>query len=299
MKEGKALVWFLIMAFGFSWPLFVLPLAFDSTDPQTKSLLTLGLWTLAMWGPGLGAILATRYTAGQPLRTLNLRRLGPRRFYLWAWLLPVALAVVAGILTFAFGAGHVDWTFEAIRQAMADAPGGDAVPPGVVLAAQIASSLTLAPLLNTVFALGEELGWRAFLLPRLTHLGQWRALLIVGVIWGVWHAPVIAQGHNYPGQPIVGIFMMIAFTVLVGIIFGWLYLETESPWASALAHGTLNATAGLSVLFMPDVNIVIGGTTSSLIGWIGLAAVVLWLALTGRVPVSPRSERPAALSEQA
>ena len=102
-------------------------------------------------------------------------------------------------------------------------------------------SSVAAPLINTLLALGEELGWRGSLLPELLPLGQRRAILLSGVIWGFWHAPVILQGHNYPSQPVLGVFLMVVFAVLVGAFFGWLYLRTRSPWAPALAHGSLNA----------------------------------------------------------
>jgi hypothetical protein len=134
--------------------------------------------------------------------------------------------------------------------------------------------------------LGEELGWRGFLLPRLLPIGQTRAIGLSGAIWGIWHAPAILQGHNYPSQPVLGIFLMIVFCVLLGTILSWLYLQTRSPWAPALGHGTINATAGLSLLFVPDVDLVIGGTTASIIGWIPLAAIVAWLVLTRRLPVT-------------
>jgi membrane protease YdiL (CAAX protease family) len=136
-----------------------------------------------------------------------------------------------------------------------------------------------------VFALGEELGWRGFLLPRLLPLGQWRAILLSGAIWGIWHAPAILQGHNYPGRPVAGVFMMIVFCVLLGAIFSWLYLRTRSPWAPALAHGSINAIAGLPILFMTGVDISIGGTVASIIGWSPLSLFVAWLVWTHRLPV--------------
>ncbi len=79
------------------------------------------------------------------------------------------------------------------------------MPTGLIVAIQIAISFTLGPLINTLLALGEELGWRGFLLPSLLPLGQWRAILMSGLIWGVWHAPAILQGHNYPSQPVLGV----------------------------------------------------------------------------------------------
>ena len=230
---------------------------------------------------------ATRFVAGQSLGTLNLRRLGPKRPYLWAWLLPPALAIVTGLFTWVLGARRLDLTLAAIREAMAQAAGGERVPPEMVVAIQLVFSFTLAPLFNCIFALGEELGWRGFLLPRLLPLGQWRAILLSSAVWGVWHAPAILQGHNYPGRPVLGVFMMIVFCLLVGTIFSWLYLQTKSPWAPTLAHGSLNATAGLPMLFLADVDIVVGGTVTSAIGWIGLAMFVGWLVLSRRLPAVP------------
>jgi len=241
---------------------------------------------------GAGAILVTRFVAGRSLGALNLGRLGPGgwdtlRSYLWAWLLPPALAVVTGLFTLALGAGRLDLEFTTLREAMAQVPGGEAISPGMVVALQLAFALTLAPLFNCLFALGEELGWRGFLLPYLLPLGRWRAIVLSNIVWGVWHAPAILQGHNYPGRPVLGAFMMVVFCLLVGTVFSWLYLRTRSPWAPTLAHASLNATAGLPVLFLTDVDIAVGGTVASAIGWIGLAAFVGWLILTRRLTDSP------------
>src|SRR5690349_19574724 len=52
--------------------------------------------------------------------------------------------------------------------------------------------------LNTMLAFGEEYGWRGYLLPKLLPLGEARAATIVGVIWGLWHAPLLIAGLNYP-----------------------------------------------------------------------------------------------------
>jgi len=276
---------FLAVAFGLAWALFLLPLALGLPDGQTRQTATLIAWSLAMWAPGIGALVATRFVAREPLRTLALGRLGPRRAYLFAWALPTVAAITVGILTALLGAGHLDLEFTVIRDALAQAPGGEAMAPAVLVAIQIAFAFTLAPLINTIPALGEELGWRGFLLPRLLPVGQMRAILLSGVIWGIWHAPVILQGHNYPTQPVLGVFLMIVFCVLSGTILSWLYLWTRSPWAPALCHGAINATAGLSLLFVRDVDPVLGGTTASLIGWIPLAAIVAWLILTHRLPV--------------
>lgn len=284
--ERKSLAWFLGIAFLFSWPLFLVPLLFQEMDPTNLKLMTQGLWAVAMWGPGIAAIITTVFIAKQPFKNLRLNTLGPKRFYLWAWSLPIGLTLIGGLITLIFGAAKLDLNFTMIREAMSSAASGNSVPAEKVVAIQILFALTLAPFINMLFALGEELGWRGFLLPHLMPLGQWKAILISGIIWGVWHAPAIAQGLNYPGYPILGIFMMIIFCVLLGTILSWLYLNTRSPWAPALAHGSVNAVAGLPVLFLlPGFNMTIGGTLASVSAWIGMMLFIAWLVMTKRLPV--------------
>ena len=278
--------------------LFILPLAFREQPDEVRQVITVVSWALAMWGPGIGALVATRFADGRSLRTLNLRRLGPRRVYLWAWLLPPVLAVLAGLLTVAFGVARIDPGLTLIRQSFEAVPGGLPVAPWVVVAAQILFSLTLAPLFNMIFALGEELGWRGFLLPQLEPLGQWRAILLSGVVWGIWHAPAILQGHNYPSAPLLGTLLMVVTCVLLGTILSWLYLRTRSPWAPALAHGAFNATGGVSILFLVPFDRTWGGTPASPVGWIGMALVVAWLVATRRLPVKPAVETVASAPDR-
>ena len=284
MSERRNILWFLAITVVISWPLFLLPLAFGDADAATRQTVALVGWSLAMFAPAIAALLTVRLIAGERLSSLNLRRLGPKRYYLWAWLLPPLLAMVALLSTLLLGFGQLDPTFALIRSAIPAGAEGAIAPVGVVVAGQIAAAFTLAPLINVIPAMGEELGWRGFLLPRLMHLGKWRAIGLSNVIWGIWHAPAILQGHNYPENPVLGVFLMVGFCLLIGAIFSWLYLQTESAWAPALAHGSLNATAGLPILFLaPGVNVTLGGTLASVAGWIGLAIFVAWLVATRRL----------------
>jgi membrane protease YdiL (CAAX protease family) len=282
----KALTWFLALTVLLSWPLFLAPLLFRDMQPVNAQLATQGLWALGMWGPGLAAILTTTLVLKRPFSALNLNRLGPKRFYLWAWFLFPVLSLVGALFTLLFGIARLDTGFSVIRQAMASAAGGAAVPAEMIVVIQIAFAILLAPFINVLFALGEEMGWRGFLLPHLMPLGQWKAILLSGVIWGLWHTPVIVQGHNYPGYPVAGVFMMVIFCVLLAIIFSWLYLNTKSPWVAALAHGSVNAVAGLPIFFFaPGFNMALGGTLAAPTAWIGMALFVGWLIWTKRLPV--------------
>lgn len=279
----KAIVVYLSIAFSLAWILFCLPL-FVKNNPSLH-VIRLLFWSMAMWAPGVAALVCNRFVLKQPIRSLNLHHIGKRNLLLYAWLIPPLLSSAAGILTWVIGLGTFDNQFTQIREAMQNAPGGASVPPGLVVLLQILFSLTLAPLINTLFALGEELGWRGFLLPQLLPLGQGKAIWLSGVIWGIWHAPAILQGLNYPSQPYLGVIFMIVFCVLFGAFLSWLYLSSQSPWLPALAHGSLNATAGISILFLKDVNITYGGTIVSLTGWIPLGLFVGWLYWSKRLPV--------------
>ncbi len=287
MIERKPIVWFLTLSFLFSWTFFLVPLGLIGLDLQTRQLATIGLWGLGMWGPGLAALYTNRFVLKQPITTLRLNTLGPKRFYLCAWFLPGLLSITTGVFTVLFGLAEFDPQYSMVRDGLASAPGGMQIDPLLVILAQSAFGILIAPYINSLFALGEELGWRGFLLPKLLPLGQWKAILISGVIWGVWHAPVIAQGHNYPGFPISGMFMMIVLTILLGAILAWLYFETLSPWAPALAHGAFNAAAGLPLFFLkPGFNLAFGGTLATFPGWLAMGIFIAWLVVTRRLPVN-------------
>lgn len=144
----------------------------------------------------------------------------------------------------------------------------------------IVFTLTLGPLINTLVAFGEEFGWRAYLLQKLEPLGVRRALLAHGVVWGVWHWPVIAMGYNYgfdyPAAPWTGLAMMTVATVAIGTVVGAIALRADSVWPAALAHGTLNAVGSAAVL-VSGVGIVAAGPVAlvGVVPWAVVGAVVL------------------------
>jgi len=90
--------------------------------------------------------------------------------------------------------------------------------------------------------LGEEFGWRSFLLQKLIPLGRWEALLISGLIWALWHAPLVFLPNPfYSERPDVrGSMLGSTIFVLFGFIFGWMYLESGSVWTAVLMHAYNN-----------------------------------------------------------
>ena len=287
MVNCKSLTWFLILAFAISWALFALPSAFKADEiifPQVMQV----SFALAMWGPGLAAMITTLFVEKQPFNSLRLNTLGPKRFYLWAWLLPPVLTLLTLATTLLLGTGQFDPGLSMMRAALAKAPAGTAIPAvEQVVFLQLVFAVTLAPFINLLFALGEELGWRGFLLPRLLPLGQWPAILISGAIWGLWHAPTtLLYGYNFPQHPYLGVLVMLVGCTLLGGLLSWLYLNTRSPWVAALAHGAVNASPGLAIFFLkPGFDTAFGGSILGLAGWIPMALFTAWLLQTKRLPV--------------
>ncbi len=274
MIEKKPMIWYLVLAVLISWPLFVL-------KPPS-------FWELAMWGPGIAAVVATVFVARkgwrQGLKELGLARFGKFRFYLFAWFLPPLVVMLTILVTILLGLGKFDNNFTLLREALANS-GRSNVSPQQAIIGQLAVGILLGPLINVLFTLGEELGWRGFLLPRLLPLGRWTAIVLSGVVWGVWHAPAVALGLNYPKHPIIGIPMMVVFCVLVGAFQAWLYLHTRSTWVAALAHGSINAWGNLPVVVLvPGFNLLLGGTVASLTGWMVLIACVGLLVAFKQLP---------------
>lgn len=152
-----------------------------------------------------------------------------------------------------------------------DGPVSDALPNAwtwlAILVGVIAGGVTV----NMLFAVGEELFWRGYLFAKLQHLGIFRASLLTGIIWGLWHAPVIALGYNYPGHPWQGVLMMILLTTSMSPLMFFFRQAGRAVMTPAIFHGSFNASAGLVYLVFEEPD-------RFLIGATGLAGLVVMSA---------------------
>jgi membrane protease YdiL (CAAX protease family) len=163
-----------------------------------------------------------------------------------------------------------------LKEQMAKTPIG-------VLAAVVLGGLFAGVTINAVAGFGEELGWRGLLQRELAFLGFWRSSVLIGFIWGLWHTPLVLQGHNYPQHRVGGVVMMTLWCMLLAPIFSYLRVKARSVIAAAIVHGTLNATYGLSIVFVRGGSDLTTGMTG-LPGFVVLAAVILVLWLHDRDP---------------
>lgn len=280
--DRRAVGLFLVVAVAGAW-LVALPLWWSGAGLRTPGagLLLLGM----MVTPTLAALVA----AGLPRRGSTLAADtglrspgGPRSWWRWAllaWLGPVALTALALVLAAALGRYAPDLvTFSGLRELLTSAGAGELPVPVAALAAAQVVQVLVVGWINTVPALAEEWGWRGWLLPQLLPWGRWPAILAVGVVWGLWHAPVVLLGYNYPGRsPVVALLLMVSFCVVAGTLLGWLRLLSRSVWPCAIAHGFVNAAAGLPLVFAA-AGAPVDNASTGLLGWTGWVVMLACLA---------------------
>ena len=272
---------YLALAFGLAWVVQIALVLALRDIPGGLASLGAGVVPVAlflMWPPAIGAFVARRRVERCTLRDTGLVR-PSWRYVAWAWFLPVALTLLA--LLISLPVYPFDPRFETLEQLAAQTGKPLPAPPAVLVLANVAFALTLAVPINSVFAFGEEFGWRGYLLPRLMdNLGTWPGLLAHGAIWGFWHAPLIfLSGYNYPGHHVLGVPLFIVACVLLGVIFGWLRIASGSVWPPTVAHGAFNAIAALPLLLLRGVDPAVGGVLYSPLGWLvmlGAIGVLLW-----------------------
>ena len=227
-----------------------------------------------MWVPTVATIITIKFVTREGFGITNLR-IGPLKPYLIsALVVPACFAVVYG-LTWLLGLGQPDWQLSDFNALIvsAGADPAEMPPPALFLPALFVSSLFIGPTVNGLFGFGEEFGWRGYLLPKLMPLGKFKAYLIGGVLWGLWHAPLILVGFNYPGYPVLGLVAMAGMTTALGIYINELTLRNRSSILAGWIHGAFNGQAyGIWRLLFPNVNPLLGGMT-------GLVGMAVWLAV--------------------
>lgn len=198
-----------------------------------------------MFGPLLAAVVMRLAVSREGIRgTLGLWR--PWRYYLVALLAP-ALSITALILiNHATGLGRFVWSR----------------PLSILVAYPLAAIVN--GLIGTTLGFGEEYGWRGHLLPRLLPLGETKATLLLGLIWGAWHLPVLLIGLNYPNQPLwAALLVFTANALLLAFPFTWLYTASRgSAFVVGALHAVINAVGDTftTPAHIPEGNpLIVGG----------------------------------------
>lgn len=224
------------------------------------ALSLLGVGVL-MWIPGLVAI-AQRKLERTSIRELGFRT-GPRQFWAIAYLLPAACAAVA-------------YTIAALSRVISYAP-----LPEQDVGSSVFFQVTIGVFVGAALALGEELGWRGHLLPRLIEAELPAPLWLAAAARAVWYAPLAVAQSGLLVAAGVPLFLIAA--TLSGVFAGWLRLASGSIWPPVIALSVHNVAyqSVFGPLFEGRLEPLFAGE-AGVISIAAYALIVVWLWRTKR-----------------
>jgi len=285
-KTTRGIVSYLFLAFGMAWILWEIPvrLGVSLRSPVFQLAVLPG-----GFAPAVSAIIVRKWITREGFADAGLRLdLRGWPFYLAAWLLPLLVVTVIAALAAVLGISQPDFTLQRFLGTLESKTTGPVpgLPSYIWLAVPfqlLITSLVAAPVLW-----GEEFGWRGYLQLRLLKERPVLAAVTTGLIWGVWHLPLILRGYQYPDHPVSGLIVFPVSTILLSIIFGWLRLRTGSVWSCSLAHSATNAVGGsLTMLLFMGGPGWICVSYLGILSWIPLGGLCAWIILSGQLQRKP------------
>jgi membrane protease YdiL (CAAX protease family) len=185
-----------------------------------------------MWCPGVAALL-TRLIFQRNLRGMGWGW-GQTRYQVWGYLVPLIAFLAVYGLTWSTGLGG--FSSEALTR-----------EAGFGLPVAFAMQATLGVLFLAMFTLGEELGWRGLLVPELSKITSFTQLsLISGVIWTVYHLPILFFADYHSTAPTWYVFLcFIVEVVAFSFVYAWLRLKSGSIWPAVIIHASFNLFEGV------------------------------------------------------
>jgi uncharacterized protein len=191
-----------------------------------------------MWCPALAAF------ATCALLKIDAATLGwnwrPTRYEIWAYVIPIFYALPVYVITWIAVSGSLD--FSKFANPLGASFGFPNSPRAAALLLAIPLYATLGVVGSTARALGEEIGWRGFLLPRLVgQFGFTLGCLVSGCIWAVWHYPLLLfADYNAGTKPAYALTCFTLMVIADAYILGWLRLKSGSLWPAAILHASHN-----------------------------------------------------------
>ena len=191
-----------------------------------------------MWCPGISALITMK------LLKRNISDLGWKwgktKYQLWSYLIPLLYALIAYLVIWVFGwGGFYDKEF-VVR--LTDSFGFGEIGSGFIIAFYFILFGVFGTIRSASSALGEEIGWRGFLVPELYKTqGFTKTSLISGIIWGIWHLPILLFADYNSGTP--SWYAMSCFMVLIismSFIYTWFRIKSGSLWTAVILHASHN-----------------------------------------------------------
>lgn len=290
-KEKQGFGLYFLFAFGLAWLLQVYASLLLIRDGNAVAYQT--LLAVSMFCPLAAVLLVKKVFLHQPTG-IGWKVQGKRRYWLTAWFAPAVFTVLAAVLYFAVFPSRLDLSCSWLVTVY----GGEM--DAATLRSQLGVSnvsyilqtglfaITLAPPINMFFALGEEAGWRGYMMPCLKErFGLLNGRLLGGVIWGVWHWPIMLltgyeYGTSYLGAPVLGLVVWCVVCFALNTLLDWFYEKTGCIWVPAVAHGAFNAIASIAQVLTYPADAyynVLGPMPIGLIGMLPMLAVAVGLTL--------------------
>ncbi|WP_172592141.1 CPBP family intramembrane glutamic endopeptidase [Subtercola boreus] len=276
---------FLVIAYGLAW-IFALPLWLQ--DGLQNPLFGLIAGAI-MFTPLISAVLISTLVEGRSIGSLlvfsGLRFSRPfKTTLLWSLgaLVGTEILVFSGVaIVVSLGITRVDLVeFSGFAELLHEESPTKDLPAATLAIAQLAA-IPVGAVFNCLLTVGEEVGWRGWLLPTLRPVGAIPALAVSSVVWGLWHAPLILLGYNFDQPNALGLALMVGGCTFFGFLLGWLRLKSNSLWPPMIAHGAFNAAAGTLALIAaagetPDL---VTAGPLGIVAWIPMAVTLVFLAL--------------------
>lgn len=191
------------------------------------------LVTALMWTPGLAG-LVTRLIRREGFGDVSFRFGGARQMLI-GWLFPVAVGAAAYGLAWALG-------LETFAPRAMTGLGLQDAPVALRFVVHLLVSLSLGTVLAAITALGEEIGWRGYMVQRLVAAKIPHPLLLSGLIWSAWHLPLVLSGqYASSSHPLLSAVLFALSTTAGGLVAGRLRLESGSLWPAVMFHAAWNS----------------------------------------------------------
>ena len=240
----KNLKLYIALTFG---PIWAAGLAFYLTGTNIASFTGItGLWiALCMFIPLVATLICQKSAKERLLRGIGISW-KINRWWFIGWLIIPVTALLT--ILFTYWTKGLNTTHLAVTT-----PFGTLNSPVAVVAITLLMGMVGGATTNALFAFGEEAGWRGYLLKQFEGKNFLTSAIVIGIIWGLWHAPLILLGYNYPQHPQWGVLFMVLMCTMVSIIIQYFRVKSGSVIVAAIMHGTFNAVEGVVFLFM-DIN---------------------------------------------
>jgi uncharacterized protein len=197
-----------------------------------------GAYTSAlMWCPAIGALLTCRYL-GRPVAGLGWKW-GQTRYQVISYLIPLGYATLGYSIAWSTGIASVNPVQTADAFSKFFGLGQLSRPIGIAL--YFLDAATIGVIQNCATTLGEEIGWRGFLVPELAKRFSFTTTSVLsGVIWAAWHVPIIVFAGYNAGTGWYGLTVVSAGMICLCFVLAWLRLKSGSLWTAVILHASSN-----------------------------------------------------------